>query len=356
MRAGREEGRAVHFVFWLIFLGIVVGLLAMDLGVFNRKDHAIGTREALGWTVVWIACALAFNVLVFFFYDRHWFEMGLEGGKVTSDGWRASIDFLTGYLIEKSLSLDNIAVIAVVFTYFGIPLKYQHRVLFWGIVGALLMRGGMILGGIALINAFEWIIYVFGVFLIYTAFKMLRADTQSPDLAENKVLKFVRRIYPVTAEFHGHSFFVRQGGKIALTPLFLALLVVESSDVVFAVDSIPAIFAVTRDPFIVFTSNIFAILGLRSLYFVLASLLERFRHLRYSLVVILAYVGVKMLVSHYFKIPSWVSLSVIVIAITGGMVASVLRGPRYTVVPTPEMIERISKKTGIDLKAGGKER
>ncbi len=309
---------------WVGFVALVLGLLALDLGVFHRKDHVFTTGQALRWTVFWIALALVFNVGIYFIYENHWLGIG-QGGPETLDGRQAAIKFLTGYLIEKSLSLDNIAVIAIIFSYFRVPLMYQHRVLFWGIVGALLMRGVMIGAGAALIQRFDWMIYVFGGFLLLTAFKMLFAGNESPDLEKNRLVRLARRLYPVTDTIEGHHFFTRLNGRRAVTPLLLVLLLVESSDVIFAVDSIPAIFAVTLDPFIVFTSNIFALLGLRSLYFVLASLLDRFRYLKLSLVVILAYVGVKMLVSHHYPIPSWLSLCVIVLSLTLGVVASVLR-------------------------------
>ena len=306
---------------WIGFLALIAALLALDLGVFHRTDHVIGTREALGWTAAWIALALAFGALVYFGYSAHWLGLG-TGTQELLGGRQAAFKFLTGYLIEKSLSLDNIAVIALVFAHFRVPLKYQHRVLFWGIVGAVLMRAAMILAGAALIQRFDWMVYVFGALLLFTAFRMLRAGHAPPELKHNRLLALARRVLPVTDELHGHSFFTRVDGHRAATPLLLVLLLVETSDVIFAVDSIPAIFAVTFDPFLVFTSNIFAILGLRSLYFVLASLLDRFRHLKTSLVLVLAYVGTKMILSHHLPIPAWITLVVVAGALGAGFAAS----------------------------------
>jgi tellurite resistance protein TerC len=251
---------------------------------------------------------------VFFLYERNWPWASVSTEHLT--GRQAATQFFTGYLLEKSLSVDNIFVIAMIFAYFAVPLNEQHRVLFWGILGAVVLRGVMIAAGASLIHRFEWIVYIFGGLLILSAMKMLivRHDNIHPD--RNLLVRLTRRLYPVTSDFHGSRFFVKLHGRRAATPLFLALALVESSDVMFAVDSIPAIFAVTRDPFLVFTSNIFAILGLRSLYFVLAGFMDRFRYLKMSLVFILAYVGVKMLLSHHYAIPNLVSLSVI-----GGMLA-----------------------------------
>jgi tellurite resistance protein TerC len=310
---------------WFAFLAFVLLMLALDLGVFNRTDHVIRTREALGWTLFWIVLALLFNVLIYFVYRHHWFGMGLEPGHARG-GHPAAIQFFTGYLIEKSLSLDNIFVIALIFSYFKVPAKYQHRVLFWGILGALIMRGAMIAAGVALITRFSWAVYVFGGFLIFTALRMLVGGDEAPDLAQNRLVRWTRKLFPMSEELDGHSFFTRlEGGRRAITPLFLVLLLVESSDVIFAVDSIPAIFAVTVDPFLVFTSNIFAILGLRSLYFVLARLIDKFHFFKLSLVVVLAYVGFKMVVSHHLDIPSWISLCVILGVLLLGVIASLIR-------------------------------
>jgi tellurite resistance protein TerC len=305
---------------WVGFLTLVCAMLALDLGVLNKKDHVVGTKEALTWTAVWIGCALLFNVAVYFIYENHWLGVGVTDHL---DGRAAAVEFLTGYLIEKSLSLDNIFVIALIFGYFKVPALYQHRVLFWGIIGALLMRGVMILAGAALIRNFTWMVYIFGGFLIVTAIRMLFSKEENIDPNHNWLVKLARRFFTVAPNLDGNKFFTTFHGKRAVTPLFLVLLVVESSDVLFAVDSIPAIFAVTQDPFIVFTSNIFAILGLRSLYFALASLLDRFRYLKQSLVFILAYVGVKMILSHFYHVPPGFSLGVIVGILAVGVLASI---------------------------------
>lgn len=323
---------------WVGFIGLIVGLLALDLGVLNRKAHAIGVREACGWVAFWVSLALGFNVLIYFLYDNNWFGMGLGVGH-ESTGWQAATAFLTGYLIEQSLSLDNIFVIALIITYFKVPPIYQHRLLFWGILGALIMRGTMIGAGVALIRRFEWVIYVFGVLLLVTAVKLLVTKTESIDPNRNRLVRLVRRFYPVTPGLEGSKFLTRLDGRRAVTPLFVALLVIETTDLMFAVDSIPAIFAVTRDPFIVFTSNIFAILGLRSLYFALAGIMHSFRYVNVSLVFVLGFVGVKMLLSHHFPIPTGVSLAVIAGLLAGGVVASLVAGghkPTSPLAPVPE--------------------
>jgi tellurite resistance protein TerC len=307
-------------IVWIGFLALIAGVVALDLGVFHRKTHEISLPEALGWTAVWISLALAFNVGVYFLY-----ELNPAGWDMDTDqlsGFDAALQFFTGYLVEKSLSIDNVFVIAMVFSYFSVPLAEQHRVLFWGVFGAVVLRGIMIFGGIALLEQFEWLVYVFGVILIYSAANMLvvRNDNLSPE--DNFFVKLVRKKIPITNDFHGSHFFVQIDGVRTATPLFLALVLVEISDVTFAIDSIPAIFAITRDPFIVFTSNIFAILGLRSLYFVLAGLMEKFRYLKMSLVFLMAYIGVKMLLIHHFPIPNLVSLAVIGGILAVGILAS----------------------------------
>lgn len=308
---------------WVGFIVVVMGMLALDLGVLNRKTHAISTREAAVWTALWVTVALIFNVAVYYLYENHVFGIGLEVGHPTG-GNKAAIDFLTGYLVEKSLSLDNIFVIALIFQYFHVPLIYQHRVLFWGIIGALVLRGAMILAGTALIRQFSWIIYVFGGLLILSAIKMLLMKNEKLEPDRNPLVRLARRIYPVSSDYHGERFFTRINGQRAITPLMLVLLVVESSDVMFAVDSIPAIFAITLDPFIVFTSNVFAILGLRSLYFVLASVIDKFKYLKLSLVILLVYIGIKMILAHHYPIPAGLSLAVVCLLLGGGIVASVL--------------------------------
>lgn len=307
---------------WIGFITFIFLMLALDLGVFNRKAHEIKAKEALGWTLVWVLVSLAFNVVLYYMYQNHWLGIGQEIGHPT-DGKEAALNFFTGYVIEKSLSLDNIFVIALIFSYFQVPAKLQHRVLFWGVLGAIIMRGVMIFMGVALIERFSWMVYVFGALLIFTAVKMLITQHENIDPEKNPLIKLARRFFPVTTGYEKERFFTRLNGKLAITPLFLVLLVIENTDVIFAVDSIPAIFAVTTDPFIVFTSNIFAILGLRALYFALAAVLGKFKYLKISLVFLLAYVGMKMILSHHFQIPTLFSLFVIAGILAVGILASV---------------------------------
>lgn len=292
-------------VLWGGFILLVLILLALDLGVFHRKAHVVSSKESLLWTIFWIALALIFNVFVFFVLGR-----------------QQGIDFFTGYLIEKSLSVDNLFVIAMVFSTFAVPRLYQHRVLFWGILGAIVMRGIMILVGVQLIERFHWVMYVFGAFLLFTGGRMLLGKGHDPDPQHSYVFRVFRRLVPTTNRYDGQHFFTIENGKRVATPLLAALVVVEAMDVVFALDSIPAIFAVTTDPFIVFTSNVFAILGLRSLFFLLANALDRFKHLDVGLSLILIYVGLKMLASDVFPIPSLISLAVIVLILTITILAS----------------------------------
>lgn len=305
---------------WIAFLALIAFVIALDLGVFHRKSHVISLPEAIGWTVTWIALALVFNVGVYFLYELNPHGWDIDTQQLS--GADAAIQFFTGYLVEKSLSIDNIFVIAMIFAHFRVPLAEQHRVLFWGILGAVVLRGLMIFGGIALINRFEWITYLFGAILIYSAAKILIIRHDTVDIANSRVIRAIRRLYPVTEQYHGSHFFTVVDGVRMATPLFVALVLVETSDVMFAVDSIPAIFAITRDPFIVFTSNIFAVLGLRSLYFVLAGLMDRFRYLKLSLVFLLGYIGVKMLLVHHYPIPNVVSLAVIAGILAIGIIAS----------------------------------
>ena len=311
---------------WIAFLAFIAAMVALDLGVFHRKDRVVTLRSALGWSAVWVSMALFFNVFVYLLYENNygWASLATEH----LSGREAATQYLIGYVLEKSLSLDNIFVIAMIFSYFRVPLVLQHRVLFWGILGAVVLRGLMIFVGVALINRFDWVIYVFGTFLLYSAVRMLliRQDTLEP--GDNPLVRLAQRWVPVTETFHDRKFIVRVDGKIMATPLLLALLLVESSDVMFAVDSIPAIFAVTRDPFIIFTSNIFAILGLRSLYFVLAAYMERFRYLKHALVFVLAYVGVKMLISAHYHIDDLASMAIILGILLVGVVASIRGGAR----------------------------
>jgi tellurite resistance protein TerC len=289
---------------WTGFITFVLILLAIDLGVFHRKAHAVSVKEALVWSAVWITLALLFSIFVYFAYEAHWFGLGLKVDAVgghPNDGHSAVLRYLTGYVIEKSLSVDNIFVFAMLFTYFAVPAMFQHRVLFWGILGALILRGAMIGIGAEMVARYHWILYIFGVFLIITAVKMLLIRIEDSDPARNPVLRFVRRFFRVTDDYHGQHFVVRAGAGLALTPLAVTLIVVETTDVVFAVDSIPAIFAITADPFLVFTSNVFAILGLRALYFALAGMMDMFRYLKPALAVVLAVVGVKMLLATQLK-------------------------------------------------------
>ena len=342
---------------WLGFIAFILLLLALDLGVFHRKAHVVSMREALGWSAVWITLGLLFAVPVYFGYQHQWLGLGQAVDAVdgaANDGAAAVIKYLTGYVVEKSLSIDNVFVIAMIFGSLAVPAVYQHRVLFWGILGALVMRGVMIAIGAKLIADFHWILYVFGVFLIVTAVKMLLVQTHS-DPTQNPLLKLIRRWVPVTDRFHGERFIVRAGsaashapatagaavetdeavdrteklrpGALMITPLLLALILVEFTDLVFAVDSIPAIFAITADPFLVFTSNVFAILGLRSLYFALAGLIDTFKYLKVALALVLAVVGVKMLAAGYLKALigehfNLYLLAVVLLLLAGGVVAS----------------------------------
>ncbi len=330
-------------VIWIGFFILVFILLALDLGVFNKIPHAITTREAMGWTALWVTLSLLFSVFIYFAYQNNWVSSG-EG----MSGQTAVLKYLTGYLVEKSLSMDNIFVIAMIFAYFKVPRQYQHRVLFWGILGALFFRGAMIGLGVVLIKKFGWLTYVFGVFLLYSAYKMWTTN-EGVHPNKNPVIKWVKRFFPVTKSFEGERFFVRRRHIIAATPLFIALLVVETTDIMFAFDSIPAIFAITTDPFLVFTSNIFAILGLRSLYFVLASIIDKFRYLQHALVFILAYVGVKMLLVHHLEIPEWLSLAVIALSLGAGILASVYLKRRQELKGEPDKETPAEEEQGRTL-------
>jgi tellurite resistance protein TerC len=323
------------FFIWAAFIVVILGMLALDLGVFHRRSHVVHAGEAAVWTTVWVILALVFTGVVFLLYEHNVLGIGVSMGHDLSGG-DAALQFFTGYVIEKSLSLDNIFVIAVIFSYFSVPVQYQHRVLFWGVLGALVLRGAMIAGGTVLIHRFDWMIYVFGGVLILTAVKMLVSRPEHIEPDKNPLVRLVRRFYPVSPSFDGHRFFTRIDDRKTATPLLVVLAVVESTDVLFAVDSIPAIFAVTRDPFLVFTSNVFAILGLRSLYFVLASVMDRFRYLKMSLVFLLAFVGVKMLLSHAYPIPTFASLAVISGILGVGVFASIIAGARdRAAIPPP---------------------
>ena len=312
-------------VVWGGFLALFLGLLILDLSVLHRESAALSVKQALFWTCVWISVAMSFTGVIYGLYEHRWFGfvpgpgVGLHGDV----GRDAVLQYITGYVLEWSLSVDNIFVIALIFSYLRIPTHFQYRVLFWGIVGAIVLRGLMIAAGTALLAHFDWMFYVFGAVLIVSALRMLRDDDEERDFGSSFPARLVRRFMPVTDELHRARFFVRREGRLHATPLFVALVMVELTDVVFAVDSIPAILAVTRDPFIVFTSNAFAILGLRSLYFAVAGLMAMFRYLKYSLVLILAFVGVKMLLVSHFHVPNLVSLGIIVGTLAGGVLASV---------------------------------
>ena len=293
---------------WVGFNIFVLAMLALDLGVFHRKAHALSLKEASIWSVVWITLAMVFNAGLYLFA-----------------GPEPALQFFTGYLIEKSLSVDNIFIFVLLFTFFKVPAAYQHRVLYWGILGALIMRGMLIAVGVALIESFHWIIYLFGAFLIFTGIRMGFHKEIEVHPENDLLLKFIRRFVPVTENYEHDRFFVRRAGQVMVTPLLLVLLVIDTTDLIFAVDSIPAVFAVTRDPFLVYTSNIFAILGLRSLYFVFAGIMEKFYYLKLGLSVILTFVGVKMVLADVFSLPTALSLVVIAVVLTIAIVASIVR-------------------------------
>ena len=305
-----------NWPFWLGFNLFVLMMLALDLGVFHRKEHVVKFKEALLWTAVWISLAGIFAVLLLFF--GHTMAADPRPNHVLS------LEFVTGYLIEESLSVDNLFVFLLVFRYFKVPKADQHTVLFWGIIGALVMRAIFIFAGIGLINRFHWLIYVFGGFLVYTGLKLFKQEHAEVHPERNPLIKAFKKLMPTTHEYHGKHFFVRQHGALHATPLAVVLLVIETTDVVFAVDSIPAVLAITRDPFIVYTSNVFAILGLRSLYFALAGLMELFHFLHYGLAVILTFIGLKMIASNWIDIPIWVALGFVVVVLAASVIASIL--------------------------------
>lgn len=335
---------------WIVFIGFVLLMLALDLGVFHRKSHVVSFRESLAWSGVWISLGLAFSILVYFAYDGHWYGLGLArdaADGVMNNGKLAATKYLTGYVVEKSLSVDNVFVIAMVFGSLAVPARYQHRVLFWGILGALLMRGMMIGVGAALVQNFHWVLYIFGVFLIITALKMLFMKEKEEHPENNPIVRWIGKFFPITRNFHGDHFLVKAGspgslepaepgqavvvdpvvaaapsGKWLLTPLAVALVLVEVTDLIFAVDSIPAIFAITADPFLVFTSNVFAILGLRSLYFALAGMIHQFRYLKPALSMVLLVVGAKMLAAKWLKVWLGDSFNLIILAVILGILAT----------------------------------
>ena len=324
---------------WFAFVALLLLLLAIDLGVFHRKAHVVSVREGLAWSIVWMTLASAFAGFVYLAYEHQWLGLGLHPDPiertaaaphgVPNDGQAAVLKYLTGYVVEQSLSVDNMFVIAMLFRAFAVPAAYQHRVLFWGILGALAMRGVMIAAGAALIANFGWMLKLFGAFLVFTGIKMLFIDVEEQDPRNNLVVRLARKYLPVTKRYHGPHFLIRRGGRNLLTPLAIALIMVETTDLLFAVDSIPAIFAITADPFLVFASNAFAILGLRSLYFVLAGALTALKYLKLSLALVLTLVGVKMMAHVWLK--EWLGqyfnlyvLGAVVLILTLGTIASLL--------------------------------
>lgn len=296
-----------QMILWGGFSAFVLGMLALDLGVFHRKSHEVTVKEALVWTAVWICLAMLFNLFVYYYFNKE-----------------TALEFFTAYLVEKSLSIDNIFVIIMIFSYFNVPPSYQHKVLFWGILGALVMRVIFIFAGIELIHKFHWLIYIFGGFLIITGARMIFGEDKPMNPEKNPIVKLVRKMFPVTESFENDKFFVKRSHKLWATPLFIVVVLIEATDLIFAVDSIPAIISISEDPFIVYTSNVFAILGLRSLYFALAGIEKYFTYLKYGLATILAFVGIKMVIADFYKIPVEISLIIISFLLAISMIASVL--------------------------------
>lgn len=294
-----------HLMPWVLFTLFIMIMLAIDLGIFNRKAHEVSVKEALVWSAVWVTLALTFNVGVYFW-----------------QGQEVAVQFFTGYIVEKSLSVDNIFVFLQVFAYFSVPAIYQHKILFWGILGAIVMRAIFIFAGVALISKFHWIIYIFGAFLIITGVKMALSKNKEIHPEKNPLLKLLKRFVPLSGDYEGGRFFVKRNGMILATPLALVLIVIETTDIIFAVDSIPAILAITTDPFIVYSSNLFAIMGLRAMFFALAGVIKRFHYIHYGLAAILSFVGVKMIISEFYKVPSMAALAVIAAILATSMIAS----------------------------------
>lgn len=302
-------------IFWIAFAIFILLMLAIDLGVFHRRSHVVSFKESLSWTTLWVILAMLFNAVIFF--------------------WKGSdraIEFTTGYLLELSLSVDNLFIFILIFKYFKVPQNLQHKVLFWGIIGALVMRIIFILAGVALINKFHWIIYLFSVIIIVSGVKMIFQSEKEINPGDNPIVRLVRKFVPTTKKFYGDKFFIKARKKLAATPLFITLILIETSDLIFAVDSIPAILAITRDPFIVFTSNIFAILGLRSLYFTLSGLLTTFQYLNYGLAAILIFIGVKMGISDFYKIPIEIALIAVLSILVTSILASLLANRRKKII------------------------
>ncbi len=316
---------------WIAFNVFVLGMLAIDLGVFHRKAHSVSIKEATTWSVVWVSLAMLFNLGIYFAW-----------------GQEKALEFLTGYVIEKSLSVDNLFVFLMIFQYFATPAEYQHRILFWGILGALVLRAIFIAAGAALIGNFHWMIYVFGAFLVFTGVKMFLQGEEKLEPQRNPVVRLFERWMPISKRYHGQKFFIRDGGKTQATLLMVVLIVIETTDVIFAVDSIPAIFAITQDPFIVYTSNVFAILGLRALYFMLAGAMEMFTYLKVGLSLVLAFVGTKMMLVDVYKIPIGASLGVIGAVLALSVIASLAMQPRRTAkLPASSEKEKVSVLKGM---------
>lgn len=312
---------AVHSVWeWLAFLAIIGFMLVLDLGVFHKKSHKVSIKESLAWTAVWITLAMLFNAWVYH-------SMGAQKG----------LEFLTGYVIEKALSVDNIFVISLIFTYFRVPAQYQHRVLFWGVLGALFFRIIFIFAGVALIEKFNWMIYVFGGFLIFTGLKMLKEEEKHIEVEANPLIKFVKKFWKISPNFDGENFRTTVNGVRHFTPLFLVLIMIETTDIIFAVDSIPAILAITPDPYIVFTSNVFAILGLRSLYFALNGIMEMFEYINYALSGILVFVGVKMIIAPWYHFPTIISVGIIIGFLVISVLASIYFPKKNKKLPKPQV-------------------
>ncbi len=306
-----------NWIYWVVFNLFVVAMMALDLGVFHRRKHVVGFREALAWTTLWISLAALFAVFIYFFGHT------IVGNSLRPNS-QLSVEFITGYIIELSLSVDNLFVFLLIFRYFSVPREFQHEVLFWGVLGALIMRAAFIAAGVTLLNRFHWIVFVFGGILIYSGIRLMRQHGKQIHPESNPLLRAFRRIFRVTNDYEGGRFFVRRGALTFATPLALVLIVVETTDLLFAVDSIPAVLAVTREPFIVYTSNVLAILGLRSLFFVLSGMIEAFHFLHYGLSIILIFIGVKMLASDYVQIPTVLALGAVAGILLGSIVLSLL--------------------------------
>ncbi|MDH3381720.1 MAG: TerC family protein [Flavobacteriaceae bacterium] len=310
-------------IVWIVFIAAILLFLALDLGVFNRTPHVISTKEASIWTAVWVTLSMLFSGVIYWLYGN-----GVIDNVDDLTPFNATLKYITGYLIELSLSVDNIFVIAVIFAAFKIPMKYQHRVLFWGILGAIVFRALMIFFGVMLINKFSFTTYVFGAFLLFTAYKMLMSKEEKFNPKKSFVYRQVRKFIPITSHMQEEKFFIKLKHITAATPLFMALIIIEFTDILFAIDSVPAILAITSDPFLVFSSNIFAILGLRSMYFFLSNMLAKFFYLKYSLIAILSFVGVKLILAHHYKFPEWFSLTFIALSLLIGIYVSLKRTPK----------------------------